>query len=49
LSFLLSALLLPSLTLAQSTDRSELDEFLKATANQGAEPPVGTKITITNW
>src|ERR1700685_3973774 len=48
-SFLLSALLLPSIALAQSTDRSELDEFLKATANQGPQPPVGTKITSANW
>src|ERR1700726_4889918 len=49
LSFVLSAILVPSIALAQSTDRSELDEFLKATANQGAEPPVGTKITVANW
>jgi hypothetical protein len=49
LSFVLSAILLPSIAIAQSTDRSELDEFLKQTANQGAEPPVGTKITVANW
>jgi Protein of unknown function (DUF1329) len=48
LGFLL--LLLPSLLWAQtSTDRSELDQFLKETANQGPQPPVGTKITTANW
>ena len=46
LSFVLSALLMSSMGFAQSTDRSELDEFLKETANQGPEPAAGTKITI---
>ncbi len=46
----LFALLLPSLLWAQtSTDRSELDSFLKETANQGPPPPIGTKITNANW
>jgi hypothetical protein len=40
---------LPAIAWAQtSTDRSELDGFLKATQNQG-ELPVGTKITMDNW
>jgi hypothetical protein len=40
---------LPAIASAQtSTDRSELDDFLKATANQG-DLPVGTKITMDNW
>jgi len=40
---------LPAIALAQtSTDRSELDTFLKATENQG-DLPVGTKITMQNW
>ena len=41
-------LLLPSLGRAQSTDRSEMDQWVKDTANQGAEP-VGAKITMANW
>jgi hypothetical protein len=48
---LLASLLLslPAIALAQtSTDRSELDDFLKATQNQG-DLPVGTKITMENW
>jgi hypothetical protein len=32
-----------------STDRSELDQFLKETANPGAPPSVGTAITMANW
>ncbi|HKV54987.1 MAG TPA: DUF1329 domain-containing protein, partial [Candidatus Binataceae bacterium] len=39
--------LLPSLGLAQ-TDRSEMNDWLKATQNQG-EIPVGTTITMANW
>src|SRR5690349_12450329 len=31
------------------TDRSELDPFMKATANQGSPPAPGTKITMQNW
>ena len=34
---------------AQSTDRRELDQFLKDTANQGTPPAPGTKITMANW
>src|SRR5277367_6771249 len=46
----LLAMLLPAVGRAQtSTDRSELDQFLKDTANQGPPPPVGTKITTSNW
>ncbi|MEA2681386.1 MAG: hypothetical protein QOK03_3108, partial [Candidatus Binataceae bacterium] len=41
-------LVLPSLGRAQSTDRSEMDQWVKDTASQGAEP-VGAKITMTNW
>ena len=45
-SWLLS---LPAMALAQtSTDRSELDTFLKDTQSQG-DLPVGTKITMQNW
>jgi hypothetical protein len=40
--------LLPSLGWSQSTDRSEMDQWVKDTANQG-ELPVGTKITMSNW
>jgi hypothetical protein len=44
------ALLAPSVLWATaSTDRSELDQFFKETANQGPPPPVGTVITIANW
>jgi hypothetical protein len=40
---------LPAIALAQtSTDRTELDTFLKDTQNQG-DLPVGTKITMQNW
>jgi len=40
---------LPAMSFAQtSTDRSELDQFLKDTQNQG-DLPVGTKITMQNW
>ena len=41
-------LVLPSLGRAQSTDRSEMDQWVKDTANQGAEP-AGAKITMANW
>src|SRR5580700_7676936 len=41
-------LVLPSLGRAQSTDRSEMDQWVKDTANQGAEP-AGAKITMSNW
>jgi hypothetical protein len=41
-------LVLPSLGRAQSTDRSEMDTWVKDTANQGAEP-AGAKITMANW
>jgi len=42
--------MIPGLSRAQtSTDRSELDTFMKATEAQGAVPPVGTKITMANW
>jgi hypothetical protein len=42
--------LLPSLGRSQeaSTDRSEMDQWIKDTANQG-DLPVGTKITMANW
>ena len=39
---------LPSLGRAQSTDRSEMDQWMKDTQNQG-QLPVGTKITMSNW
>jgi hypothetical protein len=41
--------LLAPMVCAQSTDRSELDQFLKETANQGPPPPAGTKITEFKW
>ncbi|MBV8054228.1 MAG: DUF1329 domain-containing protein, partial [Deltaproteobacteria bacterium] len=40
--------LLPSLGWAQSTDRSEMDQWLKASEHQG-DIPIGTKITMANW
>ena len=40
--------LLPSVVWSQSTDRSEMDQWLKASERQG-ELPVGTKITMANW
>src|SRR5712692_8852453 len=41
--------LLPSLGWSQySTDRSEMDQWMKNTANQG-DIPVGTKVTPANW
>jgi len=40
--------LLPSLALAQGTDRSEMDQWVKDTQNQ-TEPPVGSTITMSNW
>jgi hypothetical protein len=46
----LLTILMPIAGWAQvSTDRSELDQFLKETSNQGPQPPVGTKITASNW
>src|SRR5215472_13218514 len=44
----LVVLLLPSLGWAQSTDFSEMDQWVKDTAHQG-DIPVGTKITMSNW
>jgi hypothetical protein len=44
----LLVLVWPSLGWSQSTDRSEMDAWLKASANQG-DLPVGTKITASNW
>jgi len=38
---------LPSLGLAQSTDRSEMDQWLKMTQNQ-KDIPIGTTITMSN-
>jgi hypothetical protein len=47
IGFLLA--LLPSLVWAQvSTDRSEMDQWVKDTQQQ-TEPPVGTTITMANW
>src|SRR5215813_4182103 len=40
--------LAPSLVWAQGTDRSEMDQWVKDTAQQ-TEPPVGTTITMANW
>jgi hypothetical protein len=40
--------LLPALGWAQSTDRSEMDQWMKASEKQG-DLPVGTKITMSNW
>ena len=42
------ALALPSLALAQATDRSEMDQWLKASEHQG-DVPIGTRITMSNW
>jgi hypothetical protein len=40
--------LLPSLGWSQSTDRSEMDAWLKA--SETATPPaLGTKVTAANW
>jgi len=41
--------LLPAPGWAQvATDRSEIDQWIKASANQG-DIPIGTKITTKNW
>jgi hypothetical protein len=42
--------LLPSLGRSQeaSTDRSEMDQWIKDTAKQG-DLPIGTKVTMANW
>jgi Protein of unknown function (DUF1329) len=40
--------LVPALARAQSTDRSEMDQWVKDTANQGTVPTSGT-ITMSNW
>jgi hypothetical protein len=46
----LLVLLAPALLWATtSTDRSELDQLIKETANQGPPPPAGTAITMANW
>jgi Protein of unknown function (DUF1329) len=42
------ALALPSLAFAQATDRSEMDQWLKASEHQG-DVPIGTHITMSNW
>ncbi|MGH7840279.1 MAG: DUF1329 domain-containing protein [Candidatus Binataceae bacterium] len=39
---------MPALGWSQSTDRSEIDQWIKASANQG-DLPIGTKITMANW
>jgi hypothetical protein len=45
----LLVVLLPALGWSQlSTDRSEMDQWIKDTANQGALP-IGTKVTTANW
>jgi hypothetical protein len=50
LAICLLATALPSMAWAQtSTDRSEMDQFMKDTANQGTPPAPGTKITMQNW
>ena len=49
LAAVLAAFVLPAISRAQSTDRSELTQFLNETANQGPPPPVGTRITMANW
>ena len=48
LAAVLMIALLRSLGWSQSTDRSEMDQWVKDTANQG-DLPVGTKITTANW
>ena len=40
--------LLPSVGQSQSTDRSEMDQWLKISEHQG-DLPIGTKITMSNW
>ncbi|HLW69571.1 MAG TPA: DUF1329 domain-containing protein [Candidatus Binataceae bacterium] len=40
--------LLPSRGWSQATDRSEMDQWLKDSQNQG-ELAIGTKVTIQNW
>jgi hypothetical protein len=40
--------LMPARLLAQQTDRSEMDDWLKMSQKQG-DIPVGTKITMQNW
>jgi hypothetical protein len=45
----LLVVLLPSVGWSQvSTDRSEIDQWIKESANQG-DIPIGTKITMANW
>jgi len=44
----LFVLLLPSPVRAQQTDRSEMNDWLKMSQNQG-DIPIGTKITMQNW
>jgi hypothetical protein len=43
-----SIALLPAIGWSQSTDRSEMDQWLKTSEHQG-DLPVGTKITMANW
>ena len=45
----LAAFVVPAIGHAQSTDRSELTQFLNETAKQGPSPAVGARITIANW
>jgi len=42
-------LALQSFAWAQGVDRSEFDQWLKDSAHQGSDIPVGTKITMSNW
>jgi hypothetical protein len=46
---LLALFVLSAASWAQSTDRSELTQFLNETASQGPPPPIGTRITMANW
>ena len=46
IAFLIASI--PGLGRAQSTDRSEMDQWVKDTASQGTVPTSGT-ITMSNW
>jgi hypothetical protein len=48
LPFSLGFVLLPLLAFAQSTDRSQMNQWLKMTQNQ-KDIPVGTIINMSNW
>ena len=48
LAFGLALLLLPSLAPAQSTDRSEMNQWITMTEHQ-KDVPVGTTINMSNW